>query len=99
VRQELQSVMQLAATLPPDRLPEFLGELEAVRVTALARIQPAKDEDETISAQIAADRLGIARSTFYRNQKRKPYSFVWREHGKVVASASGLAKYQAAKRR
>jgi len=91
--------MQLAVTLPPDRLPEFLGEIETIRIVALARIQPAKDEDRTIDAQTAADELGIARSTFYRNHKRKPYPFVSPEGGKLTASLAGLRKYQQAKRR
>ncbi len=91
--------MHLAATLPPDRLPELLGELETIRITALARIQPAKDEDRTIDAQAAADELGIARSTFYRNHKRKAYPFVSPEGGKLTASLAGLRRYQQAKRK
>jgi hypothetical protein len=99
MRVELQSALQLAATLPPDRLPEFLGELEVCRIMALARIRPGTDEDRTIDAQTAADELGIARSTFYRNHKRKPYPFVSPEGGKLTASLAGLRKYQQAKRR
>jgi predicted DNA-binding transcriptional regulator AlpA len=99
MRVELQSAMQLAATLPAERLPEFIGELESVKVVALARIAPAKDEDRTIDAQTAADELGIARSTFYRNHKRKPYPFVSPEGGKLTASLEGLKRYQENKRK
>jgi hypothetical protein len=98
MRLELQPVLELAETLPAERLPEFLGELEAIRVTALARIQPATNEDTTISAQTAADKLGIARSSFYRNNKARPYPFVSREGGKITASLAGLKRYQAAKK-
>jgi hypothetical protein len=99
VRSELQSILELARSLPPARLPEFLGELETIRITALARIQPAKDEDRTIDAQTAADALGIARSTFYKNHKARPYPFVSPEGGKLTASLAGLRRYQQAKRK
>jgi hypothetical protein len=99
MRVELQSALQLAATLPPDRLPEFIGELESVKVVALARIAPAADQDETIDAQTIADRLGIARSTFYRNNKARPYPFVSTEGSKITGSAAGLRRYQQQKRR
>jgi predicted DNA-binding transcriptional regulator AlpA len=99
MRVELQTVLALASSLPPDRLPEFIGELEVCRITAISRLAPAKDEDETIDAREAARRLGISRPTLYRNHKKRPYSFMRPEGGKLVADAAELRKYQQAKRR
>jgi hypothetical protein len=99
MRSELQPVLELARSLPADRLPEFIGELESIKVVALARIQPAVDPDEEIDAQTIADRLGIARSTFYRNNKARPYPFVSTEGSKITGSAAGLRRYQQQKRR
>jgi hypothetical protein len=38
MRPELQAVLALAKDLPPAEVPEFLGALEQIRMTAFARI-------------------------------------------------------------
>jgi len=91
--------MQLAQSLPPDQLAGFLGEIESIRVTALARIQPATDIDETIDAKEAARQLGISRATFYRTNKRKRYPFCSTEGSKITASLAALKRYQEQKRK
>jgi hypothetical protein len=100
MRSELQPALELARSLPADELPFLIGDLEAVKSIAVARITtPVAQTDETLNAKEAAKRLGISRGSFYRNHKREPYSFAWKEHGKLVASSTGLAKHQATMRR
>jgi hypothetical protein len=93
----LHAVREQAATLPPSDLPDFLGRLETIRVIATSRITPPADSHEMLDATEAADRLGISRTRFYHVYKK--YPFVSHEGGKLVASASGLKKYQEAKRK
>jgi hypothetical protein len=91
------ALLEKARTLPPADLPDFLGRLEVVRITAMSRITSPVETNETLDAKETAKRLGISRAHFYNVYKK--YPFVTHEGGKVVASASGLKKYQEAKRK
>src|SRR5438876_4998915 len=60
----LSSVLELGRDLPSQELPSFLGKLEEIRVTALARLQTpaaqAKQEDRLLNTAEAAERLGVS---------------------------------------
>jgi len=78
---ELQSALDAARALPPEELPRFLGDLEEVRMTALARLsapavqhqaQPHTDGDDTLDVDGAAKYLGISAKWIYRNHAAMP---------------------------
>jgi transcriptional regulator of acetoin/glycerol metabolism len=90
LRKELQSALDLARAMPPEELPEFLGQLETIRIVGLARISaPAVAiEDKQISITEAAPRLGVSRSFLYRHWKK--YKFARQEGTRVLFSSAGL---------
>jgi hypothetical protein len=98
MRQELQPALELARALAPDDLAEFLGELEIVRVTALARIAAAPElpPDRNIDASEASERLHVSKSYLYRNAEHFP--FTRKEGRKVLFSANALELYLRKKR-
>jgi excisionase family DNA binding protein len=76
-----QHVLLTAKTLPPEQLPQFLGALREVEVTALARLalpspshptQPRTDGDDTLNVDEAAKYLGISAKWIYRNHAVLP---------------------------
>jgi coproporphyrinogen III oxidase-like Fe-S oxidoreductase len=94
MREELKAALDLAKTLPPDDLAAFLGELEQVRVTALARIAaPVKETkpDERVDIHEAARRLGVSKHYLYRHHRQM--MFAGREGGKLVFSSAGMEAY------
>jgi excisionase family DNA binding protein len=95
MRPEFQSVLALARELDEAELPEFLGELEAIRLTAHARLTtPAfAPPDERISVKEAATRMGISASFLYRNAKKGKYKFIRMEGTKVLIDRAGLDAY------
>ena len=62
-----------ARDLPAEELPDLIGELEAIKATAWARLTaPAlatQEHDELLDVETAAERLGVSRD--YRRQGRK----------------------------
>ena len=87
----LEAALDLARTLPPAELPEFLGALETVRVTALARIvAPAVENrpDELLTVEQAAARLNVSENYLYRNSRRLP--FTRRVGRKLLFSSAAL---------
>jgi hypothetical protein len=94
MRRSLESALSEARTLPAADLPEFLGELETVRIVALARIvAPAAQArpDELLEVREAAYRLGVSPDFVYRNHKK--YTFTRREGRKLLFSSNGLDAY------
>lgn len=94
MRHELEPALALAKNLAPEQLPHFLGELEAVRVTALARIAtPAAETkpDELVDVGQAAKRLGCSKGFLYHNHKRFP--FARRIGRRLLFSSAGLDSY------
>src|SRR5437899_3277905 len=61
IRETLKAALDEAGTLPPEDLPGFLGDLEAIRVSAWARlVRPTPTEyvaDELLDVHTAAARL------------------------------------------
>lgn len=88
-----------ARTLPGDRLPEFLGNLEKVRVLAFARLvaPPAPlRADELLDIEGAARRLCVSKDYLYRHAGRFPFT---RHIGrKLVFSSVGIDRYIAKQR-
>ena len=98
MRSELQFVLRLAETSSPKEIPALLGELEQIRVTALARLSmpPALAAiDELLDVGTTAKRLGVSRDYLYRNRKQLP--FARRIGRKLLFSSVGLGKYMARK--
>jgi excisionase family DNA binding protein len=77
MRQELQSALDLARTTAAEELPRLLGELEEIRVTALARITPPSAParaNELLNVDQAAARLGCSTDYLYRHAKQLPFT-------------------------
>lgn len=94
MRSELEAALRLARTLTPEALPEFLGELERVRVTALVRIASPTIEnkpDVLLTVEQTAARMNVSENYLYRNSCRLP--FARRIGRKLLFSSSGLDLY------
>jgi|ERR1019366_2694608 predicted DNA-binding transcriptional regulator AlpA len=95
MRNELQLMLLAAKELPVGELPGLLGELEEIRVTALARLtapEPAPQQaDELLDIGEAARRLGVSKDFLYRNRGDFPFS---RRLGRrLLFSALGIDNY------
>lgn len=95
MRENLKSALEEARSLPTDDLAEFLGELEQIRVTALARLSapvatPAQP-DERIDITEAAKRLGVSTHYLYKHHKRFP--FCKPEGRKLLFSVRGIEQH------
>jgi len=98
MRSELQPALHLAEKLGIEEVAAFLGELEQIRVTALARLScpiPAHPPDELLDVGVTAMRLGVSQDYLYRHQRKFP--FARRIGRKLLFSSSGLDKFLAHK--
>jgi hypothetical protein len=94
MRPELQPALEQARTLPAEQLAAFLGELETVRITALARITtPAVEpnQDVLLDVRETAKRLHCSQDYLYRHSRRLP--FARRVGRKLLFSSNGLDSY------
>jgi excisionase family DNA binding protein len=95
MRQDLHSVLAAARLLPPEELPELLGELEQIRCTAMARLTAPSTvspiPDESLDVQEAARRLGVSTEYLYRHHNE--FKFTRREGRKLLFSSAGIAEY------
>jgi predicted DNA-binding transcriptional regulator AlpA len=95
MRRDLEHALKLARDLNVEQLPEFLGELEQVRVTALARLaapvfmQPQMDRQ--LEVDEAAKLLGMSEDYLYRHHQGFP--FTRREGRRLLFSLLGIQKY------
>lgn len=95
MRRDIEAVLKLARDLNVDHLPEFLGELEQVRVTAFARLaapvfmQPQFERQLEIDE--AANLLGMSQDYLYRHHQQFP--FTRREGRRLLFSFLGIQKY------
>ena len=90
----LERLRTVARDLPAGELPSFIGELEAVKATAWARLSApasAAEHDELLEVEAAAQRLGVSKDYLYRHSQE--YSFTRRQGRKLLFSALGLEKY------
>jgi predicted DNA-binding transcriptional regulator AlpA len=96
MRNELQIVLTVARLLPADELPQFLGEIEEVRCTALARLVapgPAQStgSDELLNIKEACRRLGVSKDYLYRHHT--DFAFTRRVGRKLLFSRLGIEKH------
>jgi hypothetical protein len=91
----LERLRNVARELPAGELPSFIGELEAVKATAWARLSiPASataEHDELVEVEAAAQRLGVSKDYLYRHHEQ--YSFTRRQGRKLLFSAHGIDKH------
>jgi len=94
MRTELETVLAKVEELSFADIPRFLGELEEIRVTALARLtapSPASERDELIDVSTAAQRLSVSTDYLYRNHDHLPFT---RRMGKrLLFSSLGIERH------
>ncbi len=102
MRNELQCVLDAVREMPPDQLPELLGELEVVRATAMMKLSapapahPPQQADALLDVTEAAQRLGMSEKYLYRHASRLPFT---RHMGRSLRFSSfGIAAYLKQKR-
>lgn len=91
----LERLRGVARELPAGELPNFIGELEAVKATAWARLASpspsAQEHDELLEVEVAAQRLGVSKDFLYRHSREYPFT---RKLGrKLLFSALGIEKH------
>jgi len=95
MRRELESALMQATALAQAELPRFLGDLEEIRSTALARLATPTAEplsDELLDVHEAARRLGCSPDYLYHNHRSLP--FTRRPAGrKLLFSSAGLREH------
>jgi hypothetical protein len=94
LKRELQSLLELANDTPQAELPQLLGDLERIRVTAfvrLARRRTEEEDDELLSVDVAAAKLKVSTDYMYRNHGK--FLFTRREGRKLLFSSVGLNAY------
>lgn len=101
MRGELEQALTAARVLPAEELPSLLGDLEQIRVTALARLTaPAPQPqvpDSLVDVAEAAEQLGMSRSYLYRHADR--FSFTRREGRSLRFSSVGIQQYLRGRRK
>ena len=92
---ELGRLRKAARELPTEELPNFIGELEAIKAVAWSRVvspAPAHQEhDELVDVDRAAERLGVSKDYLYRHHRQFP--FARRQGRKLLFSALGIDKH------
>lgn len=91
----LETILQHARAVPVEALPVFLGKLETIRITALARLQAPvaaiRPEDQLLDVDAAAGRLGVSPGYLYRHHVE--FAFTRRIGKRLLFSASGIENY------
>jgi hypothetical protein len=91
----MDRLRSVARELPAGELPDFIGELEAAKATAWARLaapSPAiQEHDELLEVDAAAQRLGVSKDYLYRHHA--DYAFTRRQGRKLLFSALGIDKH------
>lgn len=94
MRSQLESAFHLAKTLPAEKLPRLLGDLEEIRAVALARLSSVQVElrpDELLDIKGAALRLHVSEDYLYHHHKRLPFT---RREGRALRfSSNGIDSY------
>jgi len=88
-------ILRAARELPPEDLPDLIGQLEAAKATAWARLSAPVaapvEHDQLLGVTEAARRLGVSEDYLYRRQKE--YPFTRRQGRKLLFSALGIDKH------
>lgn len=90
---ELARLRKAARELTAEELPNFIGELEAIKAVAWARLtSPIQQEhDELVDVDRAAARLGVSKDFLYDHHRE--YYFTRRQGRKLLFSALGIDKF------
>ena len=96
MRDELEFALLEAQELPANELAGFLGEIETIRYTAIARLNahlqaPSMHEDRLLSIEEASERLGVSKDYLYRHGKE--LACMHRMGRKLLFSSLGIDKY------
>jgi hypothetical protein len=91
----LETVLQQAQTVPVETIPAFIGKLEFIKITALARLhapaQSVRPEDQLIDVEAAAARLSVSPGYLYRHHEK--FQFTRRIGKRLLFSSSGIENY------
>jgi hypothetical protein len=91
----LTDLLKAARELPAEDLPDLIGQLEAAKATAWARLSApvpvSPERDELLDVEAAAERLGVSEDYLYRHHS--DYSFTRRQGRKLLFSAQGIEKH------
>jgi excisionase family DNA binding protein len=96
MRDSIESVLNLARSLPREELPRLLGDLAEISATASARLSSSVVEsrpDELLDVEETARRMGVSKDYLYRHQGK--FSFARRIGRKLLFLSSGLDKFLA----
>lgn len=96
MRDSLESVLDMARSLPREDLPRLLGDLAEISATANARLTSSVVEtrsDEMLDVEESARRMGVSKDYLYRHQKK--FTFARRIGRKLLFSSVGLEKFLA----
>jgi excisionase family DNA binding protein len=96
MRDSIESVLNLARSLPREELPRLLGDLAEISATASARLSGSVVEsrpDELLDVEETARRMGVSKDYLYRHQGKFP--FARRIGRKLLFLSSGLDKFLA----
>jgi hypothetical protein len=93
-RRKLDDVLQAAQELPVEELPCLIGQLEAAKATAWARLttpNATHPHDQLLDIETAALRLGVSQDYLYRHHSQ--YPFTRRQGRKLLFSALGIEQH------
>jgi len=89
-----ERLLRAARELPAEELAGFIGQLEAAKATAWARLTapaPSSAHDELLGVAEAARRLGVSEDYLYRHHEE--YAFARKQGRKLLFSALGIDRY------
>jgi hypothetical protein len=91
-----ERLLKAARELPAEELAGFIGQLEAAKATAWARLTapsqaPQPAHDELLSVPEAAHRLGVSADYLYSHHQE--YPFTRRQGRKLLFSALGIERH------
>jgi hypothetical protein len=89
-----ERLLKAARELPAEELAGFIGQLEAAKATAWARLTapaPMPEHDELLGVPGAARRLGVSEDYLYRHSEE--YPFTRRQGRKLLFSALGIERH------
>jgi hypothetical protein len=90
-----ERLLRTARELPPEDLPEFIGQLETAKVLAWSRLTSpgpcSQVHDELLSVAEAARRLGVSEDYLYGHSQ--DYPFTRRQGRKLLFSSLGIDRY------
>lgn len=96
MRHEIEQVLKLSRTIPPDELILFLSQLEVVRLEAFMRLcAPASQDppDRLLKVDEAATRLSMTKDYLYRHHAELPFTVRMKDSNAIRFSSNGIDAY------